>query len=203
MRLRLPVLAGLLLILAMPLTVAAHEITDVTVDCEGEAILVSGRLFGQDGGATVTVTGPDGYSQSFFADQDDPWTVSLPLGPDGEYAIDWPALTFEMIFTVDCAEGEVLPTEAPAPTSTPAPGGDAEPEATPAPEGAVLPDVGGPGGGVSPTLPPTDTSSSAPSEAGGLGLAGLGLVGLAAALTWLGLLTSERRLRREDREPRG
>ena len=83
MRRLAPVLAGFLLALAMPLAASAHSITNVQVDCDGHAIVVTGKLFGSEP-ATVTVTGPGGYSQSFFADQDAEWTVSLPLGPNGK-----------------------------------------------------------------------------------------------------------------------
>ena len=85
MRRLAPALAGLLLALALPLTASAHNITNVQVDCDGHAILVSGKLFASEP-ATVTVTGPGGYSESFFADQDAEWTVTLPLGPNGDYA---------------------------------------------------------------------------------------------------------------------
>jgi hypothetical protein len=188
MRLRLlPAAAGLLLALALPMLAAGHEITDVDVDCDGEAIRITGKLFGQDGGATVTVTGPDGYVQSFFADQDDEWTVSLPLGPDGEYIIDWPesGTWGPVAFNVDCAEGAVLPTATPSPTD--------------APEGAVLPDLGSPAGGADPTLPPTDTAAAA-QQAGAPSLASLALFGMAAATTWAVMASLDRRVRRRDRE---
>jgi hypothetical protein len=116
MRRLLPAVAGLLLALALPTLASAHEITNVDVDCDGQAIHVSGKLFGQDGGATVTVTGPDGYSESFFADQDEEWTVDLPLGHDGAYVIDWPnSGDFGPVdFVVDCIDENAQPTPAPA-----------------------------------------------------------------------------------------
>ena len=115
MRRALPAVAGLILTLALPGLASAHEITNVDVDCDGQSIHVSGKLFGQDGGATVTVTGPDSYLESFFADQDEEWTVELPLGADGAYAIDWPESgDFGPVdFVVDCAE-DPQPTPEPA-----------------------------------------------------------------------------------------
>ena len=123
MRRSLSAVAGLFLALSLPMLASAHEITDVQVDCDGQAIHVSGKLFGQDGGATVTVTGPDGYSESFLADQDEEWTVTLPLGPDGVYVIDWPESgDFGPVdFTVDCVDEAAEPTPTPEPTATPAP----------------------------------------------------------------------------------
>ncbi len=116
MRRLLPAAAGLWLALALPILASAHEITNVDVDCDSQAIHVSGKLFGQDGGATVTVTGPDGYSESFFADQDAEWTVDLPLGHDGSYVIDWPdSGDFGPVdFAVDCVDEDAQPTPAPA-----------------------------------------------------------------------------------------
>jgi hypothetical protein len=123
MRRSLSAVAGLFLALSLPMLASAHEITDVQVDCDGQAIHVSGKLFGQDGGATVTVTGPDGYSESFLADQDEEWTVTLPLGPDGAYVIDWPESgDFGPVdFTVECIDEDPEPTPTPTPTPTPAP----------------------------------------------------------------------------------
>ena len=82
MRRLLPAAAGILFALAVPAIASAHEITDVHVDCDGNAIEVSGAFFGEEP-ATVTVTGPGGYSEAFFADQDAAWTVKLPLGANG------------------------------------------------------------------------------------------------------------------------
>jgi len=101
-------MAGFLLALAWPIAASAHEITNVQVDCAGHSIEVSGQLFAADA-ATVTVTGPGGYSQSFFADQDAEWTVTLPLGPNGAYVIDWPGASSPVDFTVDC-EAPPTPT---------------------------------------------------------------------------------------------
>jgi hypothetical protein len=151
-------LTGLLVlpaILALPTLVAAHEITHVDVDCDGEAIVVHGKLFAQDdGGRTVTVTGPGGYLQTFFADQDEPWSMTLPLGPDGDYLIDWPdSGDFGPVsFVVECEDGEVQPT------------GPEEPN------GEVKPSTGSPSGGAAPTLPPTDGALVAAGRTDGFGL---------------------------------
>src|SRR6478752_1503133 len=119
-----PAIAGLLLALGLPMAVSAHSITNVQVDCAGHTITVSGQLFAADA-ATVTVTGPGGYSQSFFADQD-AWTVTLPLGPNGQYVIDWPGAEASVDFTVDCVPPPPTPTDTPTPTPT----GTAAPTAT-------------------------------------------------------------------------
>lgn len=119
MRRRLPAAAGLLLALALPMLVSAHEITEVQVDCDGQAIHVSGKLFGQDGGATVTVTGPDGYSESFLADQDEEWTVTLPLGPDEGVAPTPTGAVLPAIGSTDSGPAPTLP-----PTDTAGAAGD-------------------------------------------------------------------------------
>src|SRR4051794_31054366 len=133
MRRLAPAVAGFLLALALPLAASAHDITNVQVNCSDHTIDVSGRLFAEDA-ATVTVTGPGGYSQSFFADQDAEWTVTLPLGPNGAYVIDWPGASSPVDFTVDC-EATPTPTatatEAPTATATEAPTATATEAPTP------------------------------------------------------------------------
>ena len=112
------VLGGLLALLLLPGVVSAHDITDVQVDCTDKSILVSGESFGGDDGiaVTVTVSGPEGYLQTFVAEPRVPWTVSLPLGPSGDYTIRWSAPDGgEATFVVDCPD-ESLPPETPAPT---------------------------------------------------------------------------------------
>jgi hypothetical protein len=147
-----PALAGLLLALALPLTASAHTITNVQVDCAGHAINVSGKLFAADA-ATVTVTGPGGYSQSFFADQDAEWTVKLPLGPNGDYVIDWTGAGAPVDFVVDCATPTDTPT--PTPTATAEPTATATATPTEAPTAIVTPTA-------TPTEAPTPTATSAP-----------------------------------------
>ena len=205
---RLPAAAGLLLALALPILASAHEITNVDVDCETQSVHVTGKMFAVHGGATVTVTGPEGYLQSFFADKDEAWTVTLPLGADGTYMIDWPnsgdfgPVTFE----VDC----VLATEEPSPTGTaeptqeptsePTPTGTALPteEPTITPAGAVLAETGV-AGGAGATLPPTDTTAVAVSQSVNTGVV-FALFGL-TSLTVLTLLwTLDRRARIADRD---
>jgi hypothetical protein len=177
---RLAILGGLLAMAFVPSVVTAHEITDIQVDCEGQAIVVSGKLFGQDGGKTVTVTGPDGYLETFVADQDELWSVALPLGPNGDYSVDWPESGDfgPVTFAVECDEGVVLPATA---TPTPAP--------TQAPEGVVLPETGE---APQVTLPPTDmdvTRGSVPAG-DGVGLVALLLGGIltsaAVSVRWSG-----------------
>ena len=184
-RIGLAVAGGLLTLALVPSVASAHEITDVQVDCEAQTIAITGEMFAENGGKTVTVTGPEGYIQEFFADQDPSWTVTVPLGPNGDYSIDWPESGDwgPFAFVVDCAEGEVLPATA-APTEKPAE----------EPEGAVRPLTGE----ADPTLPPTDTATAtAPSEAGS---------GLQLAILLLGaIITSAAvslRLAEPERRPR-
>jgi hypothetical protein len=197
MRKVLSLLAGTLVLLAVPAAVAAHEVTDVDVDCDGESIHVSLKLFAEDGGREVTVTGPDGYLEVFFADQDVEWTVTLPLGPNGEYSIDWPDSGGwgPVAFTVDCAaasptptptptpDGEVAPTQGTNPTPTPdgevAPTQGTDPSPTEAP-GAVLPTTAGV------TLPPTDVGPEAApaSSSAGFLVSLIALLGLVASGLW-------------------
>jgi hypothetical protein len=134
------VFGGLLVLLLLPGVVSAHEITDVHVDCADRSIVVSGDSFGGgDGtGVTVTVSGPEGYVQTFVAEPSVPWTVSLPLGPSGIYTIEWPDSDGGAVtFVVDCPDESLPP---PTPAATP----------------SKTPDHGVP---ASPhhTLPPTDT----------------------------------------------
>ena len=180
---RLPAAAGLLLALALPILVSAHEIVNVDVDCDAQTIDVTSKDFGAEGGVTVSVTGPDGYMQSFFADQDAEWTVTVPLGHNGSYMIDWPnSGDFGPVgFEVTCEEGGVLPTSEPTvePTSEPTSEPTTEPTAEPTgaalpieeipptgPQGAVLPAVGT-GAGAGATLPPTDTATNDQEQTGG------------------------------------
>ena len=187
-----PVLAGLLLVLLMPLTASAHDITNVQVDCDGHAILVSGKSFASEP-ATVTVTGPGGYSESFFADQDAEWTLSLPLGPNGDYQINWPGAAEPVDFKVDCAETTEEPTATPIEEPT------ATRTATP-PEGSVLPTQGTPtptdqgkaapiGGAVTP--PATDTARAV-RDAVPSPIVGVVLFGLAAATVCFALAARDR-----------
>lgn len=151
-------LGGLLALLLFAGVASANDITDVQVDCAGQAILVSGESFGGDAGVavTVTVSGPDGYVQTFVAEPTVPWTVSLPLGPSGDYTIRWGEPGGgEVTFAVDCPDQSQPPA-----TSSPSP---SQPPATPSPSPTrptarppKTPDHDVP---ASPrrTLPPTDT----------------------------------------------
>ena len=153
MRRLAPAIAGLLLALGLPMAVSAHSITNVQVDCAGHMITVSGQLFAADA-ATVTVTGPGGYSQSFFADQD-AWTVTLPLGPNGQYVIDWPGAEASVDFTVDCAAPTPTPTDTPTPTPTGTAAPTATATATPTEAPTATPTA-------TPTTTPTDTPTATP-----------------------------------------
>ena len=115
-------IGGLLALLLVPAVVSAHDITDVQIDCAGGAIVVSGTSFGEGGGdaVTVTVSGPDGYVQTFAVEPVVPWTVSLPLGPSGSYTIDWPGSGGAVTFTVECENGSQPPaTDSPTPSEPP------------------------------------------------------------------------------------
>jgi hypothetical protein len=126
-------LGGLLslLLVLLPGVVSAHQITDVQVDCPGKAIVVSGESFVGDGGSgvTFTVSGPEDYLQTFVAEPDVPWTVSLPLGPSGTYTIRWPDPNGgSATFDVDCPDASVPPaTPSPTPKASKTPGRDAPP----------------------------------------------------------------------------
>ena len=151
-------IGGLLALLLLPSVVSAHDITDVQIDCAGGAIVVSGTSFGEDGGdaVTVTVSGPDGYVQTFAVEPVVPWTVSLPLGPSGTYTIDWPGSGGAVTFTVECENGSQPPaTDSPTPsqppdTTSPTP---SEPPPTPRPTP------------VRPTPSPTRTPAVSPTPA--------------------------------------
>jgi hypothetical protein len=140
------VLGGLLVLLLLPGVVSAHEITNVQVDCADKSILVSGEGLGGDDGiaVTVTVSGPEGYVQTFGAEPRVSWTVSLPLGPSGIYTIQWPAPDGGAVtFAVDCPDESLQPTATPAPSKTPdhvvptSPHGTLPPTDTRAPSSAV------------------------------------------------------------------
>jgi hypothetical protein len=158
MRRLAPAIAGFLLALGLPLAVSAHDITNVQADCAGQVINVSGQFFAADA-ATVTVTGPGGYSQSFFADQDAEWTVALPLGPNGQYVIDWPGASSPVDFTVDCASPTATPTDTPTPTptATAQPTASATPTETPTATPTTTPTTTP---ATTPTATPTDTPTA-------------------------------------------
>lgn len=148
---RLHHLGGLVLValvvLAFPASTFAHEITKVDVDCEGQTIEVSGKLFAELGPIEVTVEGPPGsdYSETFLVETNDEWTKTLPLGPNGDYSIDWPESGDfgPVTFTVECEAAPAEETPSPTPTAR------------------VRPDTGGP------TLPPTNMLADATSAPAG------------------------------------
>jgi hypothetical protein len=184
-------LGGLLLLLLVPSVVFAHVITDVRVDCAGEAILVSGESFDADHGVgvTVTVSGPKGYLQAFVAPIRIPWTVSLPLGPSGTYSIGWAGAGSDSeTFAVDCSNqgqptgtpgptpGQPSGTPHPTPTGTPSPTpsqppGSGSPSPTPSQptgSGSPSPTPTPPAGSPSPTpTPPSGTPSPTPTPPSG------------------------------------
>ena len=153
---RLAIGGAAALLLALPAATTAHEISAVNVDCEGDAITVEGILFGETLPIDVTVTGPEGYLQVVTVTTDS-FSATLPLGPNGEYSIDWPESGDfgPHAFTVECAEEPV--EEQPTPTPEPTSGEELPVGGTPPPEqgGEELP-VGG--SGPETTLPPTDTA---------------------------------------------
>jgi len=166
-------LGCLLAFLLLPNLVSAHQITDVQVDCPGKAIVVSGNGFGAAGSGpiTLTVTGPEGYLESAMVPAVIAWTVSLPLGPSGEYAIEWPDSGDSAVtFSVDCPAATASPSPTPAQTPTRThPSKSPEHEVTtPRPQK---------------TLPPTDTTTlSSPSPVSSdTALATLLLIGVFAA----------------------
>jgi len=118
----------LMALLALPTVVSAHEITHIKVDCPGGVIIVSGQGFADESGGAVTVTvaGPKSYQQTFDAQPNDSWTVSLPLGPSGSYTISWPdpnggSVPFEVICPAASSPPSRQPsTPTPHPTKTPA-----------------------------------------------------------------------------------
>ena len=167
------VLGGLLALLLLPGVVSAHQITHVQVDCADKSILVSGESFGGDDGiaVTVTVSGPEGYVQTFVAEPRVPWTVSLPLGPSGAYTIRWPDPDGgSATFAVECPDESVPPaTPSPSPShpsQTPSPS-PSEPVTTPSPSPTrpTATPSKTPDHHVTPspqrTLPPTDTMAKA------------------------------------------
>ena len=165
------VLGAVLALLLVPGVVAAHDITHVQVDCADKSILVSGESFGgADAVAvTVTVSGPEGYVQTFVAEPRVPWTVSLPLGPSGAYTIRWPDPDGgSATFAVECPDESVPPaTPSPSPSqpsTTPSP---SQPVTTPSPSPTrpTATPSKTPDHHVTPspqrTLPPTDTMATA------------------------------------------
>jgi hypothetical protein len=213
-------LGGLLALILLPGVVSANDITDVRVDCDGGAILISGRSFPAD--VTVTVSGPKGYVQTFVADEDVAWAVSLPLGPSGSYAIDWPGSgDGPVTFSVDCEKESQPPgtasptpsqppeTASPSPTTSPPP---SQPPASASPSPSGPPATPSqPPGSPSPrptrtpsqpsstprhTLPPTDTltptTAVAATDTVTATLLFISVFALAVALR----RTAERRIRR-------
>lgn len=115
------VLTSISLIVSVVGFATAHE-TIVSVRC-GEGIQVVGHFFTGNPPDTepihspVTITGPEGYSESFEVTTAE-WAHTFPLGPNGQYHIDWPeAGQFAQDFTVDCAEPTPTPTVRPTPST--------------------------------------------------------------------------------------
>ena len=97
-------------LLAFAAPVSAHEIQSIDVDCDAGGITVTGILFGEDLPRLVTVSGPEGYVETFNVTTDT-WTHVFPLGANGTYSIDWPdAGDFATTFEVDCEEAVAAPT---------------------------------------------------------------------------------------------